>query len=116
MTDVEAQDMSGSWLVEWIAERPVVDYSLASLTFGEEGRLSGNASCNLIMATYTVDGDQLTIGPARVTRKLCPPALMDQEQRFLAALEDVVRAEIRNELLYLYSADARELLWASRQR
>ena len=116
MTDVEAQDIRGSWLVEWIVDRPVMDYSPASLTFGKEGRLSGNASCNLIMASYTVDGDQLTIGPVGATRKLCPPALMEQEQRFLAALEDVVRAEIRNELLYLYSADARELLRASRQR
>ena len=115
MTDVEAQDISGSWLVEWIAERPVVDYSPASLTFGEEGRLSGNASCNRIMATYTVDGDRLTIGPAHATRMLCPPALMEQEQRFLAALEEVARAEIRNELLYLYSAEARELFRGPRQ-
>ena len=115
MTDVEAQDISGSWLVEWIAERPVVEYSPASLTFGEEGRLSGNASCNRIMATYTVDGDRLTIGPARATRMLCPPALMEQEQRFLAALEEVARAEIRNELLYLYSAEARELFRGPRQ-
>ncbi len=114
MTDVEAQDISGSWLVERIAERPVMDYSPASLTFGEEGRLGGNASCNLIMATYTLDGDQLVIGPAGVTRKLCPPALMEQEQRFLAALEAVARVEIRNELLYLYSADERELFRASR--
>ena len=39
-------------------------------------------------ATYEIDGDQITIGPAAATRKLCnePEGLMDQEQQFFEAL------------------------------
>lgn len=54
-----------------------------------EGNVSGFGGCNSYNASYTIDGDQITFGPAASTRKMCarPEGLMEQEQQFFAALE-----------------------------
>jgi len=53
-----------------------------------EGQLSGTGGCNRFTATYEIEGDQITIGPAGATEKLCiePEGLMDQEQQYFEAL------------------------------
>ena len=57
--------------------------------FGKEGTLSGSAGCNNYNATYEVDGDNISIGPAAATRMFCPEpdGIMEQEVQYLAALE-----------------------------
>ena len=83
-----------SYLLEWIGERPLMDYSHLTLTLAEDGRAYGNAGCNHWFAPYQLDGDTLTFGKVGSTRKLCAPALMEQEKRFLQALETVQRWDI----------------------
>lgn len=80
---------SKEWVVEDIAGRGVIDDSRASLLFGQDGRLSGSASCNRIVAGYTVNGSKLTIDKAGLTMMLCPPAIMDQERRLMDVLNAV---------------------------
>ncbi|QYX50696.1 META domain-containing protein [Pseudomonas sp. S07E 245] len=82
------------YVLEWIGERPLMDYSNLTLTLGEDGRAYGNAGCNHWFAPYTLKGDQLSFGKVGKTRKLCAPALMEQEQRFLQALETVQRWDV----------------------
>jgi heat shock protein HslJ len=61
-----------------------------SLTMAfRQGRLSGSGGCNSYSASYTAHGERLTVGPAAATRKACPTDVMDQEERFLAALARV---------------------------
>ncbi len=57
--------------------------------FGEDGTLSGSAGCNNYTATYKVNGDNISIGPAAATRMFCPEpdGVMEQEVQYLAALE-----------------------------
>ncbi|TDF81074.1 META domain-containing protein [Pseudomonas sp. H9] len=83
-----------SYLLEWIGERPLMDYSHLTLTLAEDGRAYGNAGCNHWFAPYQLDGHKLTFGKVGSTRKLCAPALMEQEKRFLQALETVQRWDI----------------------
>ncbi|MCY1273586.1 META domain protein [compost metagenome] len=80
-----------TYRVEWIGERPLMDYSHLTLTLDGKGRAYGNAGCNHWFASYTMDGENLTFGQAGSTRKMCAPALMEQEQRFLATLGKVQR-------------------------
>lgn len=82
------------WVVEDIGGAGLVDRSRATLTFGDDGRVSGRASCNSFNARWTLTGERLSIDQAASTRKACPPALMDQERRFLAVLQNVMRFEI----------------------
>ena len=78
-----------SYVLEWIGDRPLIDYSHLTLTLAADGRAYGNAGCNHWFAPYTLDGERLHFGKVGKTRKLCAPALMEQEQRFLQALETV---------------------------
>lgn len=80
---------AGEWTVEDIGDRGIVDNSHVTLLFGPDGRLSGNASCNRLIATYSVKGAALTISPGGLTMMACPPALMEQERRFVDLLKDV---------------------------
>ncbi len=80
-----------SYRVEWIGERPLIDRSHLSITFGADGRAYGSAGCNHWFAGYTGVEGQLRFDPPGSTRKGCAPALMEQEQRFLAALAQVQR-------------------------
>lgn len=86
-----ALEREKAYRVEWIGERPLVDRSHVSLTLGDDGRAYGSAGCNHWFASYQVDGDKLQFSQGGVTRKMCPPALMEQEQRFIKALDQVRR-------------------------
>jgi len=57
--------------------------------FGEDGTLSGSADCNNYNATYEVQEDNISIGPAAATRMFCPEpkGIMEQEVQYLAGLE-----------------------------
>ena len=82
------------WVVQEIGGSALVGTSRASLAFGDDGRLSGTASCNSYTAPYTLTPEGLTIGAAAVTRKACAPRVMQQEAAFLAALAAVQRIEV----------------------
>jgi heat shock protein HslJ len=83
-----------SYVLEWIGERPLIDSSHLTMTLGEDGRAYGNAGCNHWFASYTLQGETLTFSAVGNTRKMCAPALMEQEQRFLQALGKVQRWDI----------------------
>ena len=90
-SDAPQLETERSYQVEWIGERPLIDRSHLTITFAADGRAHGNAGCNHWFAGYTLKGQALSFDPAGSTRKLCTPALMEQEQRFLAALGEVQR-------------------------
>jgi heat shock protein HslJ len=64
--------------------------------FGEDGQLTGNASCNNYFASYETEGDNITIGPAGSTMMACPEpeGIMEQEQQYLASLETAATYKI----------------------
>ena len=67
-----------------------------SANFGEDGQLTGNSGCNSYFAEYVADGDNIRIGTAGSTEMAClePEGLMEQEQRYLAALETAAAYKI----------------------
>ncbi len=69
--------------------------------FGEDGQLSGTAGCNTYFATYTVDGDNIQIGPAATTRISCAPEVMDQETLYLTALQTAATYKVEGKKLEL---------------
>jgi heat shock protein HslJ len=102
---------AGEWRVEDIAGARVIDNSPATLLFGADGRLSGNATCNRLTASYTVEGSKLTIGPVGTTRMACPPALMDQERTLVDLLGAVTRFSVdRAGTLTLTSASGKQIV------
>ncbi|BAN50206.1 META domain-containing protein [Metapseudomonas resinovorans] len=102
-----------TYQVEWIGERPLIDNSHLTITLGDDDRAYGNAGCNHWFASYSLENDKLTFGPAGSTRKMCAPALMEQEQRFLDALGKVQRWDISPiDQLRLWPAEGKPIrLW-----
>jgi heat shock protein HslJ len=102
-----------SYQVEWIGERPLIDRSHLTITLGDDGRAYGSAGCNHWFASYTLNGDTLSFSAAGSTRKMCAPALMEQEARFLESLSKVQRWDFSaTEQLQLWPAQGKPLrLW-----
>lgn len=99
------------WLVEDIGGRGVVDRAQTTITFAEDGSVSGDTSVNRYQGRATIDGTKLSFGPLATTRRAGPPALMDQETRFLKAVETVKSFQIETTgLLSLLNEDGDTVL------
>jgi heat shock protein HslJ/membrane-bound inhibitor of C-type lysozyme len=76
------------WVVEDIDKHGIIDASHITLQFSADGQLSGLAGCNRYSTAFELK-EQIDINEPIATRKACAPALMRQEQLFLALLAEV---------------------------
>jgi len=86
---------------EWSEEAPASPP--VTLAY-EDGRLSGNAGCNDYSAAASESGEvpgTVEVSPPVATRKMCPPAEMQVEDRFLRQLGTVERFGFMNGQLML---------------
>lgn len=101
----------GKWLAEDIAGGGVIDIAQTTLEIGEDGTASGSTSVNRYNGKAKIDGDKIELGRLIMTRRAGPPALMNQETRFMVALGKVTRYRIADTgLLYLSDAEGNEIL------
>lgn len=102
--------IDGNWLAEDIGGRGVIDRAQSTLGFNDQGGVSGSGGCNQFNGPVEKWGATLTIGPLVSTRRACTPALMDQEDRFLAALEAVRTYRFDGPWLLMADGDGDDLL------
>lgn len=101
------------WQVEDIDNGGIIDRSMITMDFTEGERILGFTGCNRYFADATVAEDVLSLGSIGGTRRACAPALMNQEQRFLNALNDAARYAIdKDTWLVVYDAEGVERLRA----
>ena len=79
----------GDWRVTRIGGAAVLPDSRAVITFDADGRFRGNASCNSMFGTWRADRSALSLSRVGLTRMLCQPAEMAQEQALVGLLEQV---------------------------
>jgi heat shock protein HslJ len=107
------------WWLVMMGPNPVLPGTQTTATFainadGQSGTISGSAGCNTYNAPIT---GVLTFGPVASSKKLCPepPGLMNQEARYLAALQNATSftqaynqllINTRNGLLVFYNSPA----------
>lgn len=78
----------GAWTVEDINRGGVIDNTVLTLNFSENGRVTGSTGCNSLSGSYTATGTHLTFSPLVTTRRAClAPALNAQEAKFTKALQ-----------------------------
>ncbi|WP_026918020.1 META domain-containing protein [Gordonia shandongensis] len=66
-----------------------------------DGRVTGNAGCNAVTGTATVDGDRIDFSPLATTRKMCEPEITEVERAVLAAVNGSVTYRLDGEKLSL---------------
>jgi heat shock protein HslJ/membrane-bound inhibitor of C-type lysozyme len=77
------------WQVEDINGGGIIDRSRVGFRFGNDGRITGSASCNRFMGGYTLGGEGLVLTQMASTQMACSEALMVQEQKFLSLMPAV---------------------------
>jgi heat shock protein HslJ len=82
-------------LVEDIAGQGVVDRAQATIQFFGDGKVAGDTSVNRYQGQAKIDGAKIDVGPLATTRRAGPQALMDQETKFLKAIESVKSFRIK---------------------
>jgi putative lipoprotein len=92
-----------AWRLEDLGGAGTLDRVEATIEFPEAGRVAGLASCNRFFGYFETSGASLTIARLGATKKLCPPALMDQETKYLRALEGAERFALEGATLAVYS-------------
>jgi putative lipoprotein len=96
-----------AWLAEDIDGGGVVDRVQSTLMFDAGQKVAGRAACNRYFGSFQQSGDAVEIKPGGATRMACPPAVMEQEDRFLAALSAVRRARREGDNLLLLDENGR---------
>lgn len=83
------------------------------VSFGTNGKITGNGGCNRFFGTYSQDGDTLEIGPLGSTKMAC--ANLRQEQTFFQTLNATRTIEASHLRLVLKGADGEALLALKRR-
>lgn len=110
---VGLEELSGTaWLVEDIGGSGVVDGVRSTLGFRADGDggVYGSAGCNRYNGSVTLEAGRLSVGPLASTRRMCPPAVMVQEQRFFEALAQTASFERRGAFLMALDAGGADLI------
>lgn len=90
-TPKETLQLKHTYIVEWIGEYPLMDYSHLTITLDEHNKAYGFAGCNNWHGTYQLNNNNIQIHNIATTRKLCAPSLMRQERQFIDALATIER-------------------------
>lgn len=92
-----------TWAAEDIGSRGVVDNLHSTIIFTADGSVHGSGGCNRFQDNYTLEGGHSIWGPWPA-KMACPPAIMEQEDRFHEALEKTCSYRIEGGLLVLIDA------------
>ncbi len=74
-------------------------------------QINGFGGCNSFGGSFEIDGERLSLGPFRATRRAClDPAAMSQETRFFEALQSVskIGLEPSGDLVLSYESEQKE--------
>jgi heat shock protein HslJ len=81
----------------------LINGTTISARFGNDGHISGNASCNSYSVSYTQTNSTVVVATPATTRRLCmkPNGIMDQENLYLKALPTATQFQIKGNRLQL---------------
>ncbi|HUF36806.1 MAG TPA: META domain-containing protein [Gemmatimonadales bacterium] len=92
-----------AWRLEDLGGAGVVDRVEATLEFPEPGKVAGKGSCNRFFGSVEISGASISFGPMGSTRMACVEAVMNQEAKYLEALQAAERYEIEGTVLLIHA-------------
>ncbi|MBB5701366.1 putative lipoprotein [Ochrobactrum daejeonense] len=97
------------WLAEDIQGGGVIDNAQTTLTVATDGAVNGSGGCNRYFSKATVAGDEISFADIGSTYMQCPPALMNQERKFLDVLGQTRSYKIDMGKLVLFDQEGKEI-------
>jgi putative lipoprotein len=91
-----------SWRLESLGGADVQGGVDVTLEFLEGTKVAGIASCNRFFGTADIAGTGIRFSPLGATRIACPDAVMDQENKYLAALQNAERFTLQESTLLIH--------------
>jgi putative lipoprotein len=85
-----------------------------TLSFDGVQRVAGSSGCNRYTGAVTGAGAELRVRDVAMTRMACPPAVMELESRFVAALTAVRSYRVTGDAVELLDETGRTRLRLSR--
>ena len=84
---------------------PAVEDADASLTFADDGAVSGSGGCNSLGGTYEVKGSEITFGQMTSTLMACDDARNAQESFVTQALTGTAQYNVKDQTLTITNGD-----------
>ncbi|HEU4743778.1 MAG TPA: META domain-containing protein, partial [Anaerolineales bacterium] len=101
--------LTGAWRLTSYGSAGVMSSALpdveATLTFSDDGTVTGTSGCNEFGGNYTVDGDQITFNEIVSTLMLCDVPLMGQEEAMYQVLTETATYQIDGNTLTITNKD-----------
>jgi putative lipoprotein len=116
MVDTSANTSSvtlvgSAWTVEDINGGGIIDNSNVTISFTQDGKISGSGGCNFYSGNYEASDKILNVvGGVALTQKACAPALMKQDQKLLTVLQQAQSYSINNDSLTIVSKNGRTIM------
>ena len=101
---------STDWALVEIDGRAVIDRVQSTIRFEGNDRIVGWGGCNRYFATIRSGFNCFEVGPIGSTRRICPPVVMEQEERFFAALQKARSIRMQGDDLVIDSAGTQKPL------
>ena len=98
-----------AWTLSSIDKVPPLKGTKLTVKFAE-GQISGSSGCNSYGGAYQVNGEKISTGPIATTLMACvDPGVMEQEQTFLAYLQDAKTYNLSEGQLLIFRSDGKAL-------
>jgi heat shock protein HslJ len=91
-----------SWVLQDLGGAGVIDAARATLEFPEAGRVAGRGSCNRFFGSVEISDDRISFSQLGSTEMACIGAAMDQEIKYLKALQSAERYTLAERSLQIY--------------
>ena len=105
----ESSALQGTWKLTQYGSAdvmmPAVEDADASLTFADDGTVSGSAGCNSLGGTFEVKGSEITFGPITSTLMACDDARNAQESFVTQVLTGAAQYEANDQTLTISNGD-----------
>lgn len=106
----ETSPLISEWLLEFATGGGLLDRVQTTLELTKDGKIFGNGGCNHYQGSYEIKDHKINISPLISTRKICPPAVMNQETNFLQILETAETFSLDGDFLWIYTTNQEKSL------
>jgi heat shock protein HslJ len=108
----EVNQPNGEWLAETVDGTAAADETNHTISFADDGTISGHTGCNAYSGKAAIDGDKMVLSDvAETTKTMCKYKIAERAAgQYLAALSKAASYKVNVNVLRLYDADGKEVI------